>query len=88
MDTLLTVAELPANELREQIDDVLRRVQAGEEIVVTIDGKPIVTLRAPQQSGPTLTVNELLASLAEIPIDPTFASDIRKMSGEDDEYER
>lgn len=44
MDTLLSVTELSAEEVRAHLDAVLRRVKDGEEITVIVDGRPAVDL--------------------------------------------
>lgn len=36
---------IPQKELRNQVAEVLRRVEAGEEIVVTVAGRPSAELR-------------------------------------------
>lgn len=45
-------------ELRDSVGDVLRRVAAGEEFVITLDGSPVAELRATARrrwvSGPAL----------------------------------
>lgn len=50
---------IPQKELRNQIGDVLRRVEAGEEIVVTVSGRPVAQLSPVRRrrwvSGPELT---------------------------------
>jgi antitoxin (DNA-binding transcriptional repressor) of toxin-antitoxin stability system len=42
VSTLISMTEVPKGEFVEHLDEFLRRVAAGEEIVVTVDGKPIV----------------------------------------------
>lgn len=37
---------IPQKELRNRVAEVLRRVEAGEEITVTVAGRPSVELRA------------------------------------------
>ena len=43
--TVRVVTTIPQKELRNQVADVLRRVEAGEEITVTVAGRPSVELR-------------------------------------------
>ncbi len=40
-----SVTFIPQKELRNQVAEVLRRVEAGEEITVTVAGRPSVELR-------------------------------------------
>jgi len=42
--------EVPSRELRNDTAGVLRRVQAGEAITVTVKGKPVANLTAIQPS--------------------------------------
>ncbi len=36
---------IPQKELRNQVGDVLRRVEAGETLIVTVAGRPVAELR-------------------------------------------
>jgi prevent-host-death family protein len=38
------VTVIPQKELRNQIGDVLRRVEAGETMIVTVSGRPVAEL--------------------------------------------
>ncbi len=49
--TLMTVTELPDEELREHHDDVLRRVKNGEEFVLIQDGEPVADLTRTSDPG-------------------------------------
>lgn len=79
------MAEVPSRELRNNTAAVLRRVQAGEEITITVRGKPVaevVPLGARRKGG--LTFKELFRRLDNLPgePDPTFARDIEWIKGE------
>jgi prevent-host-death family protein len=79
------MTEVPSRELRNNTAAVLRRVQAGEEITITVRGKPVaevVPLGARQKTG--LTFEELFQRFEDMPgePDPTFAEDMRKIKGE------
>jgi prevent-host-death family protein len=78
------MTEVPSAELRDNTDAVLRRVQGGEEITITVEGEPVaevVPIR-PRQSG--LTFVELVRRLQNLPgePDPTFAADMEWIRGE------
>lgn len=49
---------IPQKELRNQVSDVLRRVEAGESLIVTVSGRPVAELspihRHRWVSGPAL----------------------------------
>lgn len=38
------MTEVPSRELRNDTRGVLRRVEAGDEVVITVDGKPVAVL--------------------------------------------
>lgn len=50
---------IPQKELRNQIGEVLRRVEAGESLIVTVSGRPVAELSPVRRhrwvSGPALT---------------------------------
>ncbi|MGH3524500.1 MAG: type II toxin-antitoxin system Phd/YefM family antitoxin [Mycobacterium sp.] len=52
------MATIPQKELRNDVAEVLRRAEAGEEIVITVAGRPVAqigpTMRRQWVSGPAL----------------------------------
>jgi prevent-host-death family protein len=74
------MATIPQKELRNKVGEVLRRAEAGEEITITVSGRPVAQL------GPTRTRQWVPASqLAELwasPADPTLGKDLEKLGGE------
>ncbi len=44
MTTLASATEIPRGEFVEHPDEILRRAEAGEDLVVTADGNPVVDL--------------------------------------------
>jgi prevent-host-death family protein len=46
------MTEIPARELRNHVSEVLRRVEAGEELLVTVSGRPVATLVPISRSRP------------------------------------
>jgi prevent-host-death family protein len=52
------MATIPQKELRNQVSEVLRRAEAGEEITITVAGRPVAQLgpagRRRWVSGPAL----------------------------------
>jgi hypothetical protein len=83
MSTLMSVTEVPRGEFVEHPDEVLRRVAAGEEIVVTVDGNPVVDLRRRPLVPPGITWEEFWTALELIPPDPSFAADVRDLVGDE-----
>lgn len=75
---------IPQKQLRNEVSDVLRRVEAGETLTVTVAGRPVAELSPAQRrrwvSGPTLarvwhdpaprTLEDDLAGLGAGVVDP------------------
>lgn len=74
------MATVPQKELRNNVSDVLRRAESGEEITITVSGRPVAQL-GPARTRRWVRGSEL-AELAALPPDPTLAEDIRRFGGE------
>jgi len=77
------MAEVASRELRNHTAAVLRRVEAGEKITITLRGKPVaevVPLRSQRRRG--ISRDEMIAKLEQIPYDPTFKDDLAWISGD------
>lgn len=74
------MATIPQKELRNQVGEVLRRAEAGEEITITVSGRPVAQL------GPARTrewvPGSQLGELWSLPPDPTLERDLEKLGGE------
>lgn len=74
------MATIPQKELRNHVGEVLRRAEAGEEMTITVSGRPVAQL------GPTRTRQWVkgteLAELWNSPADPTLLDDLAGLSGE------
>jgi prevent-host-death family protein len=55
---------IPQRELRNDVSAVLRRVEAGEEFVVTVSGRPVAELRPVMRKRRFVPTDELYAALA------------------------
>jgi prevent-host-death family protein len=73
------VAEIPLRELRNHTSEVLRRVEEGEELEVTVNGRPVARL-VPMPRRPRFLPAEVL--LAH-PADPGLLDDLREILGEE-----
>ena len=69
------MATVPQKDLRNNISDVLRRAEGGEEITITVSGRPVAQL-GPLRKRQWVKGAEL-AALAELPPDPTLMDDIK-----------
>jgi prevent-host-death family protein len=74
------VPVIPQKELRNNVAEVLRRAEAGEEFTITVAGRPVARLgparRREWVSGPDL------AKVWETPAPRTFAEDLAHFPGE------
>ncbi|MEX2587649.1 MAG: type II toxin-antitoxin system prevent-host-death family antitoxin [Actinomycetota bacterium] len=62
-------------ELRNKVSEVLRRVESGERITVTVDRRPVAELRPLRKRGP-VPVREALAIVSRWASDRQLLSDI------------
>lgn len=73
------MTEIPLRELRNNTSDVLRRVEDGEELDVTVNGRAVARL-VPLPRRPRFLPAEVL--LAH-PADRAMLDDIRDLRGDD-----
>jgi prevent-host-death family protein len=77
------MSEVALRELRNNAADVLRRAQAGEEIVITSRGKPVASLDALEQPRRRwLPRTELVKRLAVAQADPGLRDDLASLAGD------
>ncbi|HEX4464306.1 MAG TPA: type II toxin-antitoxin system prevent-host-death family antitoxin [Solirubrobacterales bacterium] len=74
------MATVPQKELRNNVGEILRRAEAGEEITVTVSGRPVAQLgpARTRQWVPSAQLSDLWAA----PTDPTLEKDLEAMGGE------
>ncbi|HEY5288304.1 MAG TPA: type II toxin-antitoxin system prevent-host-death family antitoxin [Solirubrobacteraceae bacterium] len=74
------MASIPQKELRNNVGEVLRRAEAGEQITITVAGRPVAQL------GPARTrqwvPSAQLADLWATPADPTLDKDLEELGAE------
>jgi prevent-host-death family protein len=77
------VTEVPSRELRNNTADLLRRVSAGEQIVVTTRGRPVASL-IPFERGRRgwIARAELVQRLALVQADPGLREELERLAGE------
>jgi prevent-host-death family protein len=74
------MATVPQKELRNHIGEILRRAEAGEEITITVSGRPVARL-GPVRSRewvPSVQLDELWAT----PGDPSLGEDLERLGGQ------
>jgi prevent-host-death family protein len=77
------MALVASRELRNDTAGVLRRVQAGEDIVITVNGQPVarlVSLRPTRRRW--LPAAELAARLRGTQADPGLRDDLARLAGD------
>lgn len=81
--TVVAMVMIPTRDLRNDTAGVLRRVQAGEEIVITVNGEPVAQLVAiPPQKRRWLPRHELARRLQLLQADPGLRHDLGQLAGE------
>jgi prevent-host-death family protein len=74
------MASIPQKELRNNVGEVLRRAEAGEQLTITVAGRPVAQLgpiRA-RQWVPSAQLVDLWATSA----DPTLEQDLEALGAE------
>jgi prevent-host-death family protein len=71
--------------LRNKTADLLRRVEAGESMVITVRGKPVADLVPHRDNAPRWMAREELIPLLEThSADPGLRDDLERLLGDDD----
>ena len=74
------MSTIPQKELRNHVGKVLRRAEGGEELTITVAGRPVAQL-GPVQRAHFVPSNRL-ARLWALPPDRTLDKDLEHMGGE------
>ncbi|MGN6217218.1 MAG: type II toxin-antitoxin system Phd/YefM family antitoxin [Solirubrobacterales bacterium] len=75
--------EVASRELRNDTAGLLRRVQRGERVVITLRGKPVADLIPhKEETGRWLTPAEVMEIREVASGDPTWAADLAKLREE------
>lgn len=73
------MATIPQRELRDNVEDVLRRAECGEVITITVSGRPVAELGPLTARRPFAPAATLARILAETPVDPDWANDLDRI---------
>jgi prevent-host-death family protein len=73
--------EIPQRELRNNVSAVLREVEAGGRLRVTVRGRPVADLVPIAARKRGLSPEEVARIVAEAPLDPGFAADLDAVAG-------
>ena len=73
---------IPQRELRNNVGRVLREVEAGARLRITVDGRPVADLVPTRDALRTFVSRaDLTRLLARAPLDPAFAQDLDALTG-------
>ena len=64
------MADIPVRELRNNVSQVLRRVEAGERLRVTVSGRPVAALVPLSDRPQAMPWQQLLSPLTPVRADP------------------
>jgi prevent-host-death family protein len=77
------MATVATRDLRNDTASVLRRVQAGEEIIITVNGKPVAQLLPLPRSGRRWVARaDLARRLRTAQADPGLRRDLARLAGD------
>ncbi|WP_102142745.1 type II toxin-antitoxin system Phd/YefM family antitoxin [Mycobacterium hubeiense] len=77
------MSDVASRDLRNDTAGVLRRVQAGEDVTITVKGRPVARLTAVRpQRRRWLTKTEFLARRHRFQADPGLRDDLAALAGE------
>jgi prevent-host-death family protein len=78
-----SMAVVASRELRNNTAGVLRRVQAGEEVTITVNGQPVAMIAALRSTRRRwLTKGELVKRLETSQADAGLRGDLAELAGE------
>jgi len=77
----MTIA-VASPELRNNTRGLLRRVEAGEDIVITVDGRPVATLRGIDIRPRWMSRDEFVHRLSDGQADPGLKHDLELLAGD------
>jgi prevent-host-death family protein len=73
--------EIPQRELRNNVAAVLREVEAGERLRVTVRGRPVADLVPIGERKRGFSPDEVARIVARAPLDPGFVGDLDAAAG-------
>jgi prevent-host-death family protein len=77
------MSSVPSRELRNDTAGVLRRVEAGEHVTITVNGRPVAEMVPVQRTRRSwIRREELVARLRRAQADPGLRDDLARLAGE------
>ena len=74
------MVEVASRALRNDTRGLLRRVEAGEDVVITVDGRPVSVLRPIGHRQRWLSRGELVHRFSGRQADPALAEELRELA--------
>jgi prevent-host-death family protein len=82
------MADVPARDLRNQVSRILRRVQAGERLRITVSGRPVAELTPLGRKPRSMSAEEFWPALTRAQADPQLRRDLASaLSGTTDDVD-
>jgi prevent-host-death family protein len=76
------MVEVASRELRNDTRGVLRRVEAGEDVVITVDGRPVAVLRPIGSRPRWISRRDFVHRFSGRQADPAMAEDLRELTAD------
>jgi prevent-host-death family protein len=73
------VTDIPARELRNDVSRVLRRVEAGEHLRITVSGRPVAELVPLEERPRFVPWDEFLRDSERWRADPALARELKEL---------
>jgi prevent-host-death family protein len=74
------VAEIASRALRNQLRSVLERVERGEEVTITVDGRPVASLHRVEMRPRWMPRTDFVRNVLSQQADPTLAKDLQALA--------
>ena len=74
------MSEVASRELRNDTRGLLRRVEAGEDVVITVDGRPVAVLRPVGSRPRWISRGDLTGRLRGRQADAGLAGELRRLA--------
>lgn len=80
---ICSMAVVASRDLRNHTAGLLRRVQGGEELVITVNGRPVAQLvPVSEERRRWLPKADLVSRLRQVQADPGLRGDLSRLAGE------
>ncbi|WP_322769093.1 type II toxin-antitoxin system prevent-host-death family antitoxin [Frankia sp. Cr1] len=73
---------MPSRELRNDTRGLLRRVEAGEELLITVDGRPVARLAAVGRRPRFISREEFVRRFLSRQADPELRADLDELAAD------